>query len=382
MNSIAFPLGSRRRGPDRCGAVIVLLAVLLPVLLILSAYAINIAYIEAATAEVQIVVDAAAQAAGRAYIRTGDQAAALAAAQQCAARNPVSGQVVPFTADDLEFGSSQRESLESSYVFTPLPNNSLGNAVRVTSRSLQTADPPLLTPIFPSLGTGLAIRPLRTAVSTQGTLDVALVLDRSGSMAYASDEDSNTFAMPAHAPAGWQFGDPVPPMARWLDTVVAVDSFLRVLEQTPQLERLSLSTYATDSSTNALLTDQYSDVTAGMHAISQSFQEGGTAIGQGMMEGLAALTDTERSRPYAIRAMVLMTDGQHNSGRSPEAAAWRLRQNGVTLFTVTFSDFADQNRMRRVAHSCGGEHFHATDAVQLQTAFEEIANRFPSLLTE
>jgi len=382
MIQFATSVRPSHRSRRRRGAVIVLLAVLLPVLLILAAYAINIAYIEAATAEVQIAVDAAAQAAGRAYIRTGDESAALSAAKESAARNPVSGQIIPFSADDLEFGSSRRDSLESPYVFSPLTNDALGNAVRVSSRSLQSADPPVLSPIFPTLGSGLAIRPLRTAVSTQGTLDVSLVLDRSGSMAYASDEDSNTFDMPAHAPAGWQFGDPVPPRARWLDTVAAVDAFLRVLDQTPQTERLSLSTYATETSTGTMLTDRYPEVIAGMHSISQSFTGGGTAIGQGMTEGLAAMTDPERSRPYAIRVMVLMTDGQHNTGHGPESAAWHLRKNGVTLFTVTFSDFAVQNRMRRVARSCGGEHFHATDAAQLQAAFEEIAHRFPSLLTE
>ncbi|WP_037227139.1 Tad domain-containing protein, partial [Rhodopirellula baltica] len=100
---------------QRSGAVIVLLVIMLPVLLILAAYVINVAYVEAVTADSQVVTDAAVCAAGRVYIQTGDKNAALAAARDAAERNPVAGKVVPINMSDLEFGISLRESLDEGY---------------------------------------------------------------------------------------------------------------------------------------------------------------------------------------------------------------------------------------------------------------------------
>ncbi|KLU04697.1 hypothetical protein RISK_003319 [Rhodopirellula islandica] len=365
------------------GAVIVLLVIMLPVLLIMAAYAINIAYVEAVTADSQVVTDAAVCAAGRMYVQTGDKAAALAAAQDAAARNPVAGQVVPINMGDLEFGISVRESLEEGYSFEPLADeNQVGNAVRLTTLSLANAPNAVFSPLFPTLGTNLEIRPRRIAVSTQSTMDVALVIDRSGSMAYASDETPDPYVNPAAAPAEWTYGDPVPPNSRWLDLVASVNAFNGFLDDSPQSEKLCLTTYASSGTRNCDLTQAYSHISDQLDGISYQFEGGGTSVGYGLESGLAALTDDSHARPYAVRTMVLMSDGHHNTGRSPESMTYALKASGVTLFTITFSDDADQWRMASLANECGGEHFHASDATQLQNAFEQIAKKLPSLMTQ
>lgn len=367
----------------RQGAVIVLLVVMLPVLLILAAYVINIAYVEAVTADSQVVTDAAVRAAGRAYIQTGDRDAALAAARDAANRNPVAGKVVPINMNDLEFGTSVRSSLEESYNFVPVTSEEeLGNSVRLTTRSLANAAKPVLTPLFPTMGTNIEIRPQRTAVSTQSTMDVALVIDRSGSMAYASDETPDPYVNPAAAPPDWTYGHPVPPNSRWLDLVASVNAFNGFLEDSPQWEKLSLATYSDNATPDCNLTHTYAQISNQLDAISYEFNGGGTNIGQGLQSGLSTLTNADHARPYAVRVMVLMTDGHHNTGTSPESMIWALKNSTVTLFTITFSDEADQGRMAYLAESCGGEHFHATDAAQLQEAFQLIAKRLPSLMTE
>ena len=86
----------------------VTVVVLLPVLFILVAMAINLAYIQMINTKVQIVTDSAVRAAGRAYVDAGDEAAALAAAQQMASLNPIQSLVVPIEAGDLEYGLSER----------------------------------------------------------------------------------------------------------------------------------------------------------------------------------------------------------------------------------------------------------------------------------
>ncbi len=81
-------------------------------------------------------------------------------------------------------------------------------------------------------------------------MDIALVLDRSGSMAYASNESANGSVPPAAAPIGWTFGQPVPSPSRWRELSTAVASFINLVETSGHNEQLSLSTYSTSSGVN------------------------------------------------------------------------------------------------------------------------------------
>lgn len=358
----------------------ILVVIMLPVLLALAAMAINIAYIESVNTDIQVATDAAARAAGREFAMTSDQSKALDAAKEAVARNLIDDAVMPLSSQDLEFGNGVRNSLGEPYVFTPSGGNN-GNAVRVTTRSLGAGGNPNLKPIFPVFGS-VQIRPIRDAVSTQALIDLSLVVDRSGSMAYAADEQAVHPPNPSRAPIDWEFGDPVPPGARWLDLVAAVDVLIEHLNNSAQQEQLALSVYNDSPTTPQRLTSDYGTIGNSLDAISVNFEKGGTNIGGGMLEGLAALSDDAVRREFALPVMILMTDGIHNIGTSPRSAANQLHNNSVTLFVITFSDEADRNPMKAIAQQCGGEHFHAVDVQQLRDAFSEIARRLPMLLTE
>ena len=385
-NNMAFSTSATRtkclltkRHSVRTGATMILVVILLPALFALSALAINLAYIESANTEIQVAADAAVRSAGRTYAQTGDENQALLAAQEAAARNPIGEFVLPITAMDLDFGTSVRNSPTDPYTFTPTGS---GNAVRLVTRTLSSGNGPTLETIFPFFGSGFTIRTERTAVSTQGVIDIALIVDRSGSMAYAADEIAAYPPAPLAAQAGWDFGDPVPPNARWLDLIASVQVFINELENSPQEDFLSLSVYNTQSASPQKLTSQYSDIINKLGQISAQFDAGGTNIGQGIYEGLAAVTNENDSRPHASKVIILMTDGVHNYGTNPLSAANSVADAGVVLFTITFSDEADQATMQQVAEKCGGEHFHAVTAVQLQQAFQEIGRSLPTLLTK
>ncbi|MEM9826383.1 MAG: vWA domain-containing protein [Planctomycetota bacterium] len=379
-----FSHAPRLTGRIRRGAVLPMVAILLPVLLLVMAYVIHVAYVENIHCRVQLVTDLASRSAGRSYNRTGDQAAALAAAREAATRNPINGSVVPFEMTDLEFGISDRSAVGSEYSFSPLAADHVGepgNAVRIRTGTLAASTTSPFQPLFPTFGISAPIRPLKTATNTQGALDIAVVLDRSGSMRYASNESASGSA-PASQPLGWVPGDPVAPNSRWGDTVIAMNTFLDYLDTSPQREKISLSTFATDTQTDQRLSFDLAGVRNRLDDHSDEFYGGRTAIGDAMAEGLAALVDPGRSRRWAVRVMVVMTDGWHNEGSDPESRIVELQDENVTLFTVTFSDEADQNRMRTLAQDCGGDHFHAVNAVQLQDAFRNISRRLPSLLTQ
>lgn len=367
----------RTRTRARQGAIIALIAVMLPVLFILAAFAINLAHIQTVNTETQVAADAAVSAATRAYVLTGSKADALAAAQLAATRNPVGGIVMPVVASDLEYGVSLRTSVNEQYSFVTAAS---GNAIRLTTHSL--ANSAIVPSLFPFMGSVAEIRPRLSATSTQMVVDIVLVVDRSGSMAFSTSETASEAVPPSAAPLGWAFGDPVPSDARWLDLIVAVDAFNTELENSPDVERLALSTYNQSSASNVTLTTDYSQLSDALDDISINFIAGGTNIGGGMFEGLAALNDPVVSRPFASKVMVVMTDGNHNTGTWPVYAAHVAVDSGVTIYTVTFSDEANQSLMQTVADTGGGEQFHATDAAQLVEAFRQIARRLPTILTK
>ncbi|QDT09242.1 vWA domain-containing protein [Stieleria marina] len=362
----------------RRAATMVLVAVLLPALFALSALAINIAHMESASTDIQIAADAAVRAASREYVLTGDEQSSLAAARDLAARNPIGNFVLPVNSGDLEFGISDRASANTPYTFTP---SGAGNAVRLTTRTLASPGEGI-DPVFPFFGSAFQIGPTKSAVSTQGVIDIALVIDRSGSMAYSASEVAEYPPAPASAPPGWDFGDPVPQNARWLDLIASTQVFINELNDSPVQEFLSLTIYDHESYTPVQLSTDYDAVKTKLINISSSYEAGGTNIGGGMYQGRSALLNTTYSRSHASKVIVLMTDGVHNYGTHPMSAAYSVANSGITLFAITFSDEADQYLMQDVADRCGGQHYHAVTATQLQEAFRSIARSLPTMLTK
>ncbi len=357
---------------NRQGATLVLLCVLLPIVLGIAAYAINVVYMELARTELQITTDVATRAAGRTLAVTGSEQQAILAAERLMQANPFANETMSLSGADIVFGVSTRLAANQRYTFKPGKNP---NAVQIQANGKVKV--PML---FPTMGVPIDFRPIKTAICTQTELDVALVIDRSGSMAYGVNEIANGLT-PAAAPLGWQFGQPVPPLSRWLDAVAAVDSFLQLLNKSSLNEHVSLSTYSDDYRLEVPLTTNYFDVGYALDLNSASFRGGATNIGDGILTGLQSLSNPKLARPWASRVMIVLTDGIHNTGTDPLLAANLAANEDIMIFTITFSVEADIARMQQVAAAGKGNHFHATSAAQLNSAFKEIANRLPTLIT-
>lgn len=367
------------RQPRRTGATMVAIVIMLPVLFILAAMAINLAYIQVVRTKVQIVTDASARAAGRAYVETADEAVALQAAQDMAALNPIDSTVLTLQSGDLEFGISQRNGSGRSYTFTSGAN--AGNAVRVTTTAFNNGSGDALQPFFPTFGSNFDIRPLCSATNTQTTLDVVVIVDRSGSMSFAADETSGG-GTPAAAPDGWSYGDPIPPNSRWLDLVGAVTGFCEELTATAKIEKVGLVSYASSAKKEQHLTEDYTKIDDANFAISLKFDGGMTNVGDGIDKGIETATEPKHARPWATNALVLMSDGVHNTGTDPIEAANRAAAESIPIYTVSFSSEANQALMQQIADMTGGTHYYALDAQQLNEAFRNIARRLPSMLTQ
>ena len=486
---------------SRKGAIVPLFLVLLPVLLILCGFAINLAYMQLVSTELKIATDAAAHAGGRALSLSQTTDAAIEQALLTAQTNKVGGKVLTVGTDDgsdpdlqVRFGTSIRANNGyGMYEFTEVPKSEVDSGEsRATSVAfISTANLPLL---FRAHGSFSHFTARRRSIATQVDRDIALVLDRSGSMLYYKDEteltntintlyntydtwtedgyweygyerwnnkkgkwvwkgwyqeedansgwrqtgderyiegeehsqrrissserndaleflydrsysnnviyqleryvneshtlgdsysssESNQLTTPmAQYTSDWEYKNGAARHSRWYYLDMGVTAFLDVLEHTDQDELVSLVTFNNSARVDHALMDTYGDI---RDTVSDIEPYGGTAIGDGMLDGLPPIVDGSAARPFAAKTIVVLTDGENNAGEDPEnAVAEIIGQHAVTIHTVTFSAGADQEAMKAVAEAGFGRHYHANDGSALIEIFEEIANNLPTILTE
>lgn len=346
---------------------------MLPGVLAICSYAINVAYMEHSRTEFQIVMDVASRAAGRVYAVTGDEQEAMREASRMMELNRLARAKITIDGTDFVFGVSTRDSESNRYRFS---KGNDPNAVQIQANG--SVRVPML---FPTMGVSIDFRPIKKSISTKAEVDLSLVIDRSGSMAFADSEVAGNYK-PESAPIYWTFGQAAPPVCRWRNVGEAVDTFLQELELSPQLELVSLVSYGGIATEDVSLTSSYGSLINAMNVHSQFFWGGPTNIGDGIMHGSATLADKNTARPWASRVMIVLTDGLCTLGVDPVEAAKRAAANQVTVYTVTFSAEADLALMQRVAEAGNGKHYHARSRTELITAFKDIATRLPTLITE
>ena len=363
----------------RSGAVIPMLAILLPVVVILAAFAINIAYLELNRTEMFIASDAASRATGREFMITNDVAAARARGRAAASRNMIGGKPLQLADSDFVFGQAARAGLADRYSFSPGGFNA--NAVEVTAkRTTGSLDGPLKL-LMPNPFAMSTVESSQTSRSNQIEVDVVLVIDRSGSMAYASNEPAVFPPIPAAAPSGWLFNGPAPFPSRWRDAVAAVDVFLFELAASPINELVGLVTYNGSTTIDQTLTGDYNSIRLALNNYTVFFQSGSTNIGGGIADGQNCFAFSA-TRPVAAKVMIVLTDGIDTVGSDPIGAAKFAADEQIMIFTITFSDEADQATMQSVASSALGKHYHATNLASLSLIFKDIARQLPVLISK
>lgn len=411
-----------RRARTRRGNVLGLMAVLLPILAVLSAFCINCAQMQLTRTELMIATDAAARAAGRTFSELQTVYDAKQAAMITAALNDVGGEPLQLethdAAGEIEFGvADQPNGLTGRYHFNVIPTSeiesgeTIASSVRIVGRRESGSLSGRVPLYIPGLLNANDFSTVQSAVAMQVDRDISLVLDRSGSMEeidwnwpsgtspwnrstkragveagllyrrrgeyyYTAGNDSTSYQQWA-----WEehYGLGPAPTSPWQDLIEAVNAFLNVLDATSQEEQVSVSSYATSATLDAWLEKDFDVV---RNTVGNLDTGGWTAIGDGMSEGIQTLLEAS-ARPYAAKTMVVMTDGIHNTGSNPDDVARELMSSyNLTIHTVTFGAGADQDLMRQVADIGGGNHYHAATGAELVEIFEEIANNLPTILTK
>ena len=366
----------------RRGAMLVLIAVCLPLCIIMAAFAVDVAWMQLVRTELRTATDSAARAGAKELSMSQSIDAARARAKEAAGRNNVAGDPLQLADTDIEFGRSEQPNATSRYQFQA--GQTAPNAVRVNGRRTKGSLTGPVDLLFAGVLGVEQFEPSETATSTQLDRDICLVVDRSGSMMWT--------LFNSKVPAGSsECGPPHPSQSRWGALTIALAAFLDELDKTSQDERVALASYSSNttecgntykiSQIDSDLVADYSVIRERIAAISSKPVKGRTSISAGLDDGLKVLTG-QKIRPFAVKTMVLMTDGIHNLGPEPVLSAREAAKQDIVIHTITFSNDADIRRMQDVAAATGGRHFHAPTAQDLVRIFKEIASTLPVLLTE
>lgn len=369
----------------RRGAMLPLIAFLMPVLLIFLGFAVDLAYMQNTRMELRAATDAAARAGATELSRTENINMARLKALNVAEANMVAGAPLKLAASDIEIGRSLPDA-RGRWIFTA--NATPPNSVRVNGRRNQGSVSGTIPLFFGKIVGSQDFEPVSQATASFLNVDICLVLDRSTSMKLRDDSNEQ----------GMYISDPrfcVAPNSesRWAALDGAIRVFLTALDDTDAAEQVALATYSSDlsgydpplcgaysqpSTLDSNLNTDLSLIEDAMDDYLNGVWNGNTYIEAGMRTGLAELTHATRSRSFAEKIMIVLTDGHENVGNA-FLAAKDCANEGVIVHSITFSDFADQTTMRNVASAAGGRHYHAPNGDRLREIFLELAAQFAQL---
>lgn len=155
-------------------------------------------------------------------------------------------------------------------------------------------------------------------------------------------------------------------------------------------DRFSVVAFAGESFTQCPLTSDRSTVQTSLARLRSGVIDDGTAVGN----GLATAINRLRESSTKSKIIVLMTDGVNNCGASPLMAAEIARDLGIKVYTIgvgrrgtapvpamdPFGNVTmamvkveiDEDMLREIAKTTGGEYFRAENAEALTKIYDEI----------
>lgn len=156
----------------------------------------------------------------------------------------------------------------------------------------------------------------------------------------------------------------------------AKNAALAFLEELPEDFHVGLVTFAGDATLDVAPTDDDAQVTAAIDSITTS---SGTAIGDGLEAGLAAIEEA-RGGSEAPAAMLLLSDGRDTASETtPFAAAGHARDAGVPVHTVVMGEAGEEGAevetLAQVAQTSGGDAFTAETAGELRERFTTVGSQ-------
>jgi len=316
-------------------------------MVLLIAVQIDMAYLQLSRTELRAATDAASKAAAVTLSQTQDLAASRREGIRVAGLNKIAGKSLVLRDSDFVFGNSARSS-NGTFAFTP--NATPYNGVKLTGALGGSGATSGVGLFFGNMHGVTAFQTQHQATSTYLERDIVLVIDRSGSMAGQ----------------------------KWKDLSDAIAIFVATVNETVTKEYMGLVSYSSTATQDV----QYTlDLNAIIAKENKLVVGGNTSISAGISSGYEIIK-TGRSKLFVDRTMVVMTDGQHNTGIEPIIPARTVAADGVVIHTITFGAGADAARMSAIASVGRGKYLHANNGDQLKAAFREIALTLSTMLTD
>jgi hypothetical protein len=335
--------------------------------------------------QLRAATDAAARAGAEALSRQQSTTAARTAAKAMAQENLVAGDPLLLDDADIVFGHSDKQSNGTwNFVVGGTPTN----ALQVSGLRTRTSRSGSVGLFFGRVFNVYDFQPVQTATVVKLDRDICLVLDRSSSMKLSLSSTAETISTSdPRFPVKPQFPD-----SRWAAAVAAVDVFVDTLSQTPAVEQCALVSFASDfsyggvnntaSALDQSLTTTQASIKTAAHSYDNKVFNGMTNTCAGLDAAIAELTHPTRSRPFAGKTIVFLTDGIRTIGSDPLPSAQYAASKNIVVHTVTFGANLDQSEMIAIASATGGKHYHAPDATTLTQIFREIALTTAVMLTQ
>jgi Ca-activated chloride channel homolog len=376
---------AKRLAPNnRKAAILTLFIFLLPVLLIMLGFSVDLAYMHLVKTELRLASDNAARVAADSLSRYEDERDAQEAGVKVAKQFTVAGSPLRLRSDDFDFG---RATADEHGVYTFNPDGSPLNAVRVNAvRNAGSIDGsvPLF---FGRLIGNKSFSPEVTAIASFINVDICLVLDRSTSMKFKVDSTEMGMSL-----SDRRFCKPPSGSSRWGALDKAVRVFHDELRRNSAEEQVSIITFGSDldfvhpglcgrlpsATLDIPLTTNIDAADGTMNTLSNSVWNGNTEIAAGIDLAVTELA-SPRSRRFADRVMIVLTDGFPTAGDAIAAATQAAAQR-ITVYAITFGPDGDQSYMKKVAAAGHGEHAHAATEKELKEIFKRFAAKATILI--
>ncbi|MBR9802350.1 VWA domain-containing protein [bacterium] len=389
------PVG--QSGLTRRGAMLVLIAALLSVMLILVVFTTDVAYMQLVRTQLHVSTDAAAKAGMEALARTESRRNARVVAKDIFSKNLIGGRELKLHNKDIEFGRTDANP-DGTWEF--LPNERPFQAIRISvnlddnRQKGRNGSVPLL---FGKVLGQSSFATNHSSVAANLVHEIVLCLDRSHSMCF--DETGVDYAYPPGTPsypAGY-ITPPNPVGSRWAKLQGAIQVFVDTLDDLQIVPDVGVVTWGSDITLSwswypfqgrsfpAVMVDvplgqNLNLVSPAIAAKLGDIMMGGTNMSSGIDRSVSLLT-ANGTHSLAQKTIILMSDGQWNAGRNPLDAANDAADKNITIHTIAFLN-GDQSVMRQIAERTGGKFFNAPDGESLEDTFKELAKMLPVVLVD
>ncbi len=374
---------SRSTRPRRRGAMIVLIAVLMVVMIATVALSVDVAYMQLVRTQLRGSADAASRASTEAFSRTQSLDVARQAAKDVAAANFVAGKPLILDDADIVFG---RATMQATGAWLFSAGDTPTNSVQIISRRTATSPSGAVPLFFARVFGNNTFEPTQQATSLRLDWDVCLVVERSTAVKFDIDGSG------AYQNAGGKCHPPNMLHSRWGTLAVCVADLLAGLDATAHKEHISVVSFATPivdcncSNTrvelNQSLTDDTLLVQAAIDEISSRKFTGDVDIAAGIDAAVDELINAPGARAFAAKMIVVFSGGNNTEGRGPFAAAQDAAGQNITIHTVTFGHDADQASMQAVADIAGGKHLHTQNPHEIPVGLRELTVATPVIFAE